>query len=964
MPAVPQVVRVVCAGVVVLLLGTPLVVGQTLADIRGRVTDETEAPLPGVTVSATSNALLVPQVAVTGADGSYALPALPIGAYRVAFELSGFQRLVRDEIILRAGFTASINVSMKVGAIEESITVSGASPVVDLTGTTPSTSLSAQVLTEVIPATRTLQDFLATTAGVMPAARSDLGGGTPSGGSYSSAYGVAGQMTNLVEGISTRQGANLPGTGPDLATLEELQVVAVAGSAEQSLPGVAVNMIVKSGGNDFRGRYEAFGQHSRFQSNNLTPALRAQGVRLSDGLRASHELSGDLGGRLIRDRLWFYGAVRQQRAHRNSLGYLKSAGPDGIYLTPDDEPGSRVSYLDNQTLKTTYQASSKYKVVGFYTRNGLDYPAGFSGPTVPFENTTSHFNGIEEFKGELNGLPSSRLVFNLLAGMHHYNRARYVAQEGFDDRPTVFDNASQFNWGPSIQQFVRPRRNIQLRGTLSYFPQGTWLGRHELKAGFSIEQQKQGDGAIAGRHGNYQLVLDTINGVPRQPFQIRTYNYPVLAWQRLNEGGAFVQDNWTPTRRMTVNLGLRFDSFHSWLPPQTKEQGQFGTAGSFAKREVGTWRVPALRLGAVYQLSDDGRTAVKASYGRYNHTPGDDFAQAYNPNSGIITTYRWRDLNGNRDYDTGEVNLDPNGPDFVNVTGQVSSGSISSAGAVNIIDNPDLRMPQTHQATLSLERELTSHFGARVSYYYVRQRDLIETINPKRPYQVFNRPMSLLDPGPDGVPNTGDDAGLTTVWDFDPAYRGGSFVASQRVNRPGDKDSWSHTIEGTLTRRTTARWGMMASIAAEKNHRWLIGIPQSPNDEYFPIDRTWTWQGKVTGNYVALWDINVSGTLQLYNGVYSQRTYLFRGLPSLATVTVRREEFGDLKGTPRSLLNLRVAKDVWRAGTKRLRLSVEGLNVLNGASPWGLISASGTTFGYYTSVDSPRILRFGTMFAF
>ena len=363
------------------------------------------------------------------------------------------------------------------------------------------------------------------------------------------------------------------------------------------------------------------------------------------------------------------------------------------------------------------------------------------------------------------------------------------------------------------------------------------MGRHELKAGVTFDRQFQGDGAVAGRHGNYQLIVDTISGVPRQPFQFRTYNYPVLAEQRLNEGGAFAQDTWAVTDRLTLNLGFRFDTFHSWLPPQTKEPSQFGTSGSFAEREVGSWHLPAPRLGAIFQLTGDGKTVVKATYGRYNHTPGDDFAQAYNPNSGIITTYRWRDLNGNGDYDPGEVNLDTNGPDFVSITGQVSSGSASSVGAVNILDNPDLVMPRTQQATLSLERELFANFGARFGYYYVRQQDLIETINARRP--VLGLQRAALAAGP-GSRWPGEHArrrrasppsGITT-----PAYRGSNFVASQRVNRPDGRDQWSHTIEAVLTRRTTAKWGMMGTVAFEKNHRWLVGVVQSPNDEYFPVD--------------------------------------------------------------------------------------------------------------------------------
>jgi hypothetical protein len=157
---------------------------------------------------------------------------------------------------------------------------------------------------------------------------------------------------------------------------------------------------------------------------------------------------------------------------------------------------------------------------------------------------------------------------------------------------------------------------------------------------------------------------------------------------------------------------------------------------------------------------------------------------------------------------------------------------------------------------------------------------------------------------------------------------------------------------------------MMASVSAEKSHRWLTGVVQSPNDEYFPLDETWAWQTKMTGSYQLPYRLDLSGTLQVYNGIRNQRTYLFRGLPSLGTVTIRTEPYGSSSGTVRSLLNLRVAKDVWRSGSRRLRLSVEGLNVLNGASPWSIISSSGATYGYYTAVDSPRIMRFGALYAF
>src|SRR5262249_48315298 len=154
-----------------------------------------------------------------------------------------------------------------------------------------------------------------------------------------------------------------------------------------------------------------------------------------------------------------------------------------------------------------------------------------------------------------------------------------------------------------------------------------------------------------------------------QPTEFDTYNYPTSAISRNNEFGIYGKDTWRLGRRLTLNLGLRLDGFHTFLPPQTKVQGQFGAAGSFPTIDVSTWRRLAPRIGGAYDLTGDGKTVVKASYGFFNHSPGDDFAAAYNQNAVITTAYRWRDTDGNNDYTPGEVNLDTNGPDFISISG-------------------------------------------------------------------------------------------------------------------------------------------------------------------------------------------------------------------------------------------------------------------------------------------------------
>jgi hypothetical protein len=285
-----------------------------------------------------------------------------------------------------------------------------------------------------------------------------------------------------------------------------------------------------------------------------------------------------------------------------------------------------------------------------------------------------------------------------------------------------------------------------------------------------MHRQYQGDVTLNGLHGNYRLIFD--NGAP---YQITTFNYPVNPRNHLNESGIYVQDTWRIGNRLTLNLGARYDRFATWVPPQEKEAGQFSEAGSFAKVETGTWQRIVPRLGFAFDMRGDGKTVLKGTYGLYSHTPSDSFAAAYNRNTPVTTTYWWHDLNANRDYDAGEVNLNTNSGDFVSIS-----------GASNNILNPDLRNPRTMQATASVEHELMPNFGARFSYFYSRNQDEYETVNVLRPYDVYTVQIVRPDPGIDGVTGTSDDGGNVTVWDYPAQYRGSAFVG----NMPHRRSKW------------------------------------------------------------------------------------------------------------------------------------------------------------------------------
>ena len=230
------------------------------------------------------------------------------------------------------------------------MTVSGQSPVVDIATTAGITNFTKEVL-ETTPNTRSMWQVLAMAPGVRPAGTPDVGGSQLGIQQGYKNYGTTGQVTPQLEGINTRQASTTAGFFYDYAALEEAQVKAVGNDAEVALPGTNWVAIVKSGGNNFHGQYFFSGEHSSMQSNNIDDELRADGVTSGNALRYVTDAGGDLGGRIIRDRLWFYGALRDQRRQSEVINYAQAPGPDGKYGTTDDVrglPGPGADQPDDQ----------------------------------------------------------------------------------------------------------------------------------------------------------------------------------------------------------------------------------------------------------------------------------------------------------------------------------------------------------------------------------------------------------------------------------------------------------------------------------------------------------------------------------------------------------------------------------------------------------------------------------------
>jgi hypothetical protein len=340
--------RFVTAGLVVFCVScipfaVPVYGQLTVASIIGQVTDQSGAVLPGVTVTATGPALLVPQVTgVTNELGEYRLSPLPIGVYELAFELSGFQSAHRQEIRLTVGFTAKIDVQLGVGTLAETLTVSGEAPVVDVTST------GGMLLTnDLLNLSATSRNSVMSLLTLAPGVRSflDVGGGqmmleNPA----ARAYGVGAQTGYTLDGVNNYR---LGSTFWDFNAFDEVRMQGHGGEAEYSTRGVQVQAVVKSGGNEFHGGGMWAGMNRNFQGNNVDDELEALGITSGDALDSQYDVSGELGGRIVRNRLWFYSAARRRRSAYDVLNNFQ----------PDGSPGQLINFQRIFTNKISFQAT-------------------------------------------------------------------------------------------------------------------------------------------------------------------------------------------------------------------------------------------------------------------------------------------------------------------------------------------------------------------------------------------------------------------------------------------------------------------------------------------------------------------------------------------------------------------------------------------------------------------------------
>ena len=658
-------------------------VSSTTGAIDGRVTDTSDSVLPGVTVAIASDSMMGTRDTVTSGTGTFRFVSITPGLYTVTFELPGFAT-VKREAQVGAGFTATLNIEMNVAGLEEAVTVTGASPVVDTQATKITTSFDSAKLASIPNGSNDPWAMLAETPAVKMS-RIDVGGSAAGTQVGFTAYGTGGQRP-YYEGINGTEGTGGNGNYVDMYAYDEVAVNTVGNNAEMGPPGVMMVFVVKSGGNAYHGTAGLNFTDGSWQSTNISDEQIARGVVGSASLPAKetnrlYRYRDDyvqLGGYIQKDKLWWFGAFR------DSQNMIRQSN----FPVKPFETTLRV-----YQGKGTYQLTQNNKFIGYYQYNTKDQFNRLDRQTKN-SRTAFHTRTGSTFwqhywprmsKIEFNSVLNDSMFFEIRAGQWGYN----WNDTNRSTEPSYEDAQTNEVFGAARIRFSNPRRN-QVLGSLSYFLQGGGSSSHNFKFGWEIFRETATQGLEDGAYNN---ILHTLrNGAP---LEVRLYGNPTHSTAGLWNTGLYLTDTWRMNDKLTLNLGVRFDRMQNFRSPQSHEPdvlGLFPERLEFpAVSNVRTWNLAAPRLGVSYNVTGDGRTVVKANWGLYWANPGT--ANNLNPNGqNWLKRHVWNDANGDRLWQPGEE-------------GRLIS---SSGGAASVVLDPDHQDPYTLDMSVWLERELVN----------------------------------------------------------------------------------------------------------------------------------------------------------------------------------------------------------------------------------------------------------------
>jgi len=923
--------------------------------IYGRIVDPTNALMPGVSITVEGVAIQGERTAESEANGSYRILYLPQGEYRVTYQKSNFKKIVYEGAKVEVNKTVTMNVTMQIADIEETLVVTGSSPIVDVQNATVGTNFGEAMLRD-IPNQRDLFALLAETPGItMP--RADVGGNTAGTQSAYRAYGLSGQSITTVDGVNITEGSSGVGAYIDYGAMAEAKIAAAGNSAEVPVAGAAVTTVIKSGSNTQHGEFYA--DFKGGGSKRYTGAENFSQYR---------DINGQIGGPFIKDRFWYFTSFRDQYTAFTTGMFDKAPEKGG----QQGQPFS--TETTDYTIKLNYQLSRK-STLAFMTQWGRKYQPyrGGSGggayqylvESTALQNSWSEIGKVDYMR-VINNRATLDTSINFYATQFplkvHTNKTPII-----DD--VTFARSGAYNT-PSFSQDRRWHYNANLN---------LYADHHDMKIGYMYQwyaprYTAHGAPGPAGTVGHFYIA--TTNGVPSSFW---TDNGPVWSVNSLKNNGLFFQDKFQVMPKLTLNYGLRFDRYHSSYPEQRFglngnkpcvddndcDVGPFVVQTVTPARDVATFNTVVPRVALIYDLFGNSKTALKASWGRFSTNPAASISSSVNPIDLITKKYAW---------DNNYLTADPAvaatriTPAYVATLQPIFGGAqlTPTTVAANLKDS------YTDEYTFGAEQEIASDLRGYFTVVRKLQKNMVGSYDRLRTSSSYT-PVQAVDPGPDGIVKgkLSDDRTIT-VWETGvPPDTTDYYLTKKAIG-----DNYG-TVEFGVTKRMSDHWQLISAFDWTKRNLSSL-FSEDPNILSWNSNNTHTtgWTFKASGSYVFNHGVMVA---LFYNAMKGEpygrfftvtQEYLALADANRTTplvqgnMTIVAEKAGTYYMPAIHLINMRVQKEFVIKDTQRLHLMLNVFNLVNASTVTGVNQTTGTYFNQPTAIIGERVVRLSTRYTF
>jgi outer membrane receptor protein involved in Fe transport len=924
-----SILRFLTLTIVVALVSATAAAQTSTGGLRGFVKDDTGGVLAGVTVEAASPSRIGgAAVEVTDAQGLYRFENLPIGEYTLTFTLQGFGTTRREALRVEVGRTIQLDMQLKVGNVEQSIVVTGESPVVDAVHSGISSNFNQEMLQNIPSSRQSYFDIVTYT----PAVRINQ---VPNDSRFIIFGSSSDQNQFQYDGVdisAVSNGGVWDFPSPDI--MQEVQVNAIGASAEfHDFQGGVVNIVTKTGGNNYRGTGSFYIIPPGLVGNN-TP-----NEQFPYKIHYNQQYTVELGGPIVKDRAWFYAILPGSRGLTTGVG---------VDPNLDKQGGKSYKPFAKGTLRLGQQANLN---VGW--NNNMFCCGATASRTAPLVTQSVEHGHNPVLTSQYTHTFGSATLFEARAG-GIYIRDNFTpfsddfTTSGRTDQGTGFSAVNNTN---ASKQF---HNRTTVDASLSHSASDFLKGSHDFK--FGVQTAYATQRSVGIRIGGVSFT--DLNAAP----YTATFSDPSASGGRIRSAGGYLQDNWTVNDRVTLNLGVRIDRIRGDIPELSAGATLDGIRGDTKFEIPNTITYPAVedvigfntwspRAGITVRADRSGKTVVKANYGRFHGKLATSMFSSMSPGATPTTTLRWNAAT--RAYDIPFSFVD---------------------NRINFSVNPDLRNQYTDQLFVGLERQLMANMGVNVSFVWKEESNFIRLQDVRGSYA----PRAIVDTFEGSTFNlnvfnlTSSQASrlfqVVNREDFDQSFKSAVIELNKRLS-----ESWQ--TQGSYTWQDSKAFGGGAVTGSTQQDFSSLsstgGYGRDPNDlinAYGPTATNSTHAVKLSSTYRAPLDFNLGLRYSYESGRPYGRLIIVRGLGQ-GNVTMLAEGRGAYALPAVNDFQIRIDKDLNFTANQRLRLSMDIFNIFNSDTTLTLRNNSSqvtaaTPWAQTLSIVRPRTVQFGVRYQF